>query len=144
LILEKFVVNKRFRPPIRLLVIAAVLIILGFVILPITSEPPEKVTAMTVLITGIPFLLVFVGILLTYIALIITLSRYFSGYISQKSLNPIFYACIIGIVAGIILMFQPIAKVLYTIGFIILLISLLSFIAVSHITARRELIETQE
>jgi hypothetical protein len=97
-----------------------------------------------VLITGIPFLLVFVGILLTYISLIVTVSRYYSGYITPKALNPIFYACIVGIVVGIILMFQPIAKVLYTIGFLILLFSLLSFMVVGHITPRREIIEAQE
>ncbi len=131
--------NKRFQPPKKLLVIAAVLLVLGFLILPVTSKPPAKVTAMTVLITGIPFLLVFVSILLTYIALIITASRYYSGYLSIKKFNIIFFGCMIGIVLGIFLMFQPVVRTLYTIGFLVLLFSLLSFMVISHISPRREM-----
>jgi SNF family Na+-dependent transporter len=135
---------KRFRPPIRLLIIAAILLISGLLVQPITSKPPEKVTATTVLITGIPFLLIFVAILLTYIALIVTISRYYSNNIAEKRFNPVFYACMAGIVIGIILMFQPFKLVLFTIGFLVLLFSLLSFIAVSHITPRKEAVEAQE
>ncbi len=38
------IVNKRFRPPYKLLAVALVLLIIGFVALPITSKPPAKVT----------------------------------------------------------------------------------------------------
>jgi hypothetical protein len=135
-------VNKRFRPPYKLLAIALVLLILGFIALPITSKPPEKVTATTVLITGIPFLLVFVAILLTYIAVIVTFSRYYSGYVSEKRFNPIFFTCMGGIVLGVILMFQPFVQILYTIGFLVLLFSLLSFMVVGHITPKKEMTDT--
>jgi hypothetical protein len=45
----ELIVSKRFRPPFKLLAIALVLLILGFLALPITSKPPAKVTATTVL-----------------------------------------------------------------------------------------------
>ncbi len=131
--------KKRFRPPFRLLAVALVSLILGFVALPITSKPPAKVTATTVLVTGIPFLLVFIAILLTYIALIATISRYYSGHISEKRFNPIFYVCMGGIVLGVIFMFQPFLQQLYTIGFLVLLFSLLSFMIVGHITPKKEM-----
>jgi len=137
-------VKKRFQPPIKLLVIAAVLLVLGFLILPITSKPPEKVTAMTVLTTGIPFLLVFVAILLTYIAIIITASRYFSGSVGEKGFLRVLYVCMSGIVIGILLMFQPYARALFTVGFLILLFSLFTFMLVSHITPRKQIAESQD
>ena len=115
----ELIVNKRFRPPFRLLAVALFLLIIGFVALPITSKPPAKVTATTVLITGIPFLFVFVAILLTYIAVIVTFSRYYSGHLSEKRFNPVFYTCMGGIVLGVILMFQPFFLKLYTIGFLV-------------------------
>ena len=137
-------VTKRFRPPTRLLIIAAILLISGLLVQPITSKPPEKVTATTVLITGIPFLLIFVAILMTYIAQIVAKSRYYSNHISEKRFNPVFYACMAGIVIGILMMFQPFKLVFFTIGFLVLLFSLLSFIAVSHITPRKEVVEAKE
>ncbi len=133
--------SKRFRPPFKLLAVALVLLIIGFVALPITSTPPAKVTATTVLITGIPFLFVFVGILLIYIAVIVTFSRYYSGYISEKRFNPVFYTCMGGIVLGVILMFQPFFLKLYTAGFLVLLFSLLTFMIVGHILPKKEMTE---
>jgi hypothetical protein len=135
-------VNKRFRPPFKLLAVALFLLIVGFVALPITSRPPEKVTALTVLITGIPFLFVFVAILLTYIAVIVTFSRYFSGHISEKHFNPVFYICVGGIVLGVIFMFQPFVQILYTVGFLVLLFSLLTFMIVGHIIPKKEMTES--
>lgn len=131
--------KRSFRPPYKLLAVALFFLVLGLAVHPITSEPPAKVTATTVLITGIPFLLVFISILLTYIAIIVTLSRYYSGRLPEKRFNPIFYACMAGIVLGIVMMFQAFLRTLYTAGFLILLFSLLTFIAVSHITPRKEL-----
>jgi len=137
----ELIVNKRFRPPFKLLAVALILLILGFIALPITSKPPTKVTATTVLITGIPFLLVFVAILLTYIAVIVTFSRYYSGHLAEKRFLPIFYTCMGGIVLGVILMFQPFILKLYTIGFLVLLVSLLSFMIVGHIIPKKEMTE---
>lgn len=130
--------NKRFHPPIRLLIVAALLLVCGFVAQPIVAAMPEKSSALGVLINGIPFLFIFVAILLTYIALIITLSRYYSGYVSEKRFKPVLFAPMVGIVLGVIFMFQPLMRELFTLGFIILLVSLLSFIAISHIVPKKE------
>ena len=136
--------EKRFRPPYKLLVVIVILLAAGFMVLPVTSKAPEKITAMTVLVSGVPFLLVFAAILLTYIGLIILISRYFNGYLLEKNFYRLFYTCMGGIVIGILFMFQPVTQSLYSIGFTLLLVSLLSFIAVSHITPRREAAEEEE
>jgi len=136
--------QKRFRPPYKLLVVVVILLAIGFLILPAATKAPDKITAMTVLISGIPFLFVFVAILLTYISLIIIIQRYYSGYMPEKRFNWLFFTCMGGIVIGILFMFQPFRQPLYPLGFLILLFSLLSFIAVSHITPRRKIAEEQE
>jgi hypothetical protein len=50
--------------------------------------------------------------------------------------RPIERALIIGIIVGIVGLFQPIAFVFYTVSFIILFISTLGFIFWSHIIPR--------
>jgi hypothetical protein len=83
-----------------------------------------------------------VAILLTYIAIIVTFSRYYSGYIPEKRFNPVFYTCMGGIVLGVFLMFQPFYLKLYTVGFLVLLFSLLTFMIVGHILPKKEMTET--
>jgi hypothetical protein len=46
-----------------------------------------------------------------------------------------------GIVLGVIMMFQPWALAIYRVGFSILLFSLLSFMVISHISPRPKTIE---
>lgn len=134
--------KKRLQPPLRLLGIAALLIVAGLIVLSLYRANPA-LPGTNVILNGIPFLLVFVGILLCYIALIVTASRYYSGYVSEKRYLPVLYACMGGIVAGILLMFQPFTRVLYTWGFLLLLLSLLSFMVVGHITPKKELVREE-
>jgi hypothetical protein len=56
--------------------------------------------------------------------------------ISENVYRPVERLLIAGIVLGVIGMFQPFAVILYTIGFIVLLVSTLSFIFWSHIVPR--------
>jgi len=135
-------VNKRFRPPFRLLIIAVISLVAGLILQSVYSANPE-IPGTNVLMNGLPFLLVFVGILLIYIGLIVTVSRYYSGYLPEKRFLPVFTACMIGIVLGILMMFQAFSPTLYTIGFLVLLFSLLSFMIVGHITPRKEQVRSE-
>lgn len=127
--------KSRFRPPIPLLVVAVVLLAIGLAalqVIPALSAALQK----NMFITAIPFLAIFISILLVYIGLIVTLSRWLNGWIPVKVYRPLFTLSVVGIVLGGLMMFQPWALVIYRIGFSVLLFSLLSFMVISHITPR--------
>jgi hypothetical protein len=90
---------------------------------------------------AVPFLAIFIAILLLYIGLIVTLSRAFSGFIPARIYRVLFTVAVVGIVLGVIMMFQPWALAIYRVGFSILLFSLLSFMVISHISPRQKTIE---
>jgi hypothetical protein len=56
--------------------------------------------------------------------------------ISELVFRPIERLLIAGIVLGVIGMFQPFVMLFYTLGFILLFVSLLSYIAWSHVVPR--------
>jgi hypothetical protein len=134
-------VEKRFRPPITLLIIAAVLLVVGLVMNSLMSTLSEDVLRDNLMIMAIPFLAIFIAILLFYIGLINTLMRAFSGHIPPRVYRVLFGAAVVGIVLGVIMMFQPWALAIYRVGFMILLVSLLSFMVISHISPRQKTIE---
>jgi hypothetical protein len=84
------------------------------------------------------FIVGFLAILFIFIYFIFFLSRRLGGNISQQTYSLIEGVIIAGIVLGIVGMFQPWAMDAYWIGFHVLLVSLLSFIAWSHITPKSE------
>jgi hypothetical protein len=134
-------VEKRFRPPIPLLIIAAVLLVVGLVLNSLMSSFSEEVLRDNLMIMAVPFLAIFIAILLLYIGLIVTLSRAFSGHIPARIYRVLFTVAVVGIVLGVIMMFQPWALAVYRVGFSILLFSLLSFMVISHISPRQKTIE---
>lgn len=135
--------KKRFRFPITLPVIATVLLVLGLLAGPfINARATPEQLADNILLSAIPFVLVFVGILLYFITLIVIVARLLDNNISAR-LHGIFLSILIaGIVLGILGMFQPWLFQAYKYGFILLLFSTLGFIVWSHVTPRRE--QTQE
>lgn len=133
--------EKRFRPPIPLLIIAAVLIVAGLLLNSSMNSLGENLVRNNMIILALPFLAIFIGILLSYIALIITLSRAFTGVISARIYQVLFSASVAGIVLGVIMMFQPWALAAYRVGFSILLGSLLSFMVISHISPRPKTVD---
>jgi hypothetical protein len=134
-------VEKRFRPPIPLLIIASVLLIVGLVMNNLMSSFSEDILRDNLMIMAVPFLAIFIAILLFYIGLISTLSRAFSGHIPARIYRVLFTIAVVGIVLGVIMMFQPWALAIYRVGFSILLVSLLSFMVISHISPRPRTIE---
>jgi hypothetical protein len=96
---------------------------------------PEQL-ASNVLLSAIPFILIFVAIILTFITLIVVLASTLSNNIPLRIYKPVERVLIAGIVLGIIGMFQPWAFIAYRIGFFVLLISTLGFIVWSHIVPK--------
>ena len=126
---------RRPRAPIALPVIAALLIVFGFVASRlIPTLVTEQQLATNVLLSAIPFILIFVGILLLYITLIVLVASSLNGLVSQRAFRIVTRVIIAGILLGILGMFQPWVMAFYTRGFSVLLIATLSYILWSHVT----------
>lgn len=126
---------RRPRAPIALPAIAAALIVLGFVasrVIPTMAT--EQQMATNVLLSAIPFILIFVGILLFYITLIVLVASALNGLVAPRVHTIITRVIIAGILLGIFGMFQPWVMAFYTRGFSVLLISTLAYILWSHVT----------
>lgn len=132
--------RSRPRVPIGLLISIAILLILGSVAGPlIRSNFTEKERAANVFLEAIPFILIFVAIILTFISAIALTASVLNDNIPRRTHQFVERIIIFGIVGGVIGMFQPWWFLAYKYGFSVLLISTLSFILWSHIRPRRAL-----
>lgn len=131
--------KPRLRIPVGLFIAIVVTLILGLVAGPIINAlTTEKQRATNVLLSAIPFILIFVAILLAFISLIYMSASLLNDNISARIHHFIEMTLIVGIVLGVIGMFQPWLMVFYTYGFIVLLVSTLGFIWWSHIKPKGE------
>ena len=124
--------------PIKLLVAAAAVFGLSFAARPLIDAviPPEQATT-DVLIIAIPFLLIFVPIILAYMAVIVFVGKVLKERVPEAVHRAIEYVFIAGIALGILSMFQPWLFSLFKIGFLVLLASTLGFILWSHVSMKR-------
>ncbi len=90
-----------------------------------------------VLFNAIPFFGAFVGILLLFILLIVTVAIRFNGKIPGRTYSTMEKLIIAGIVFGTACLFNPWSFVPYRYGFLLLLASTLSFIVWSHVLPPR-------
>lgn len=126
---------RRPHAPVALPAIAVLLIVLGFVasrVIPAVAT--EQQLSTNVLLSAIPFILIFVGILLLYITLIVLVASALNGLVSPRVYNIITRVIIAGILLGILGMFQAVNMAFYTYGFPVLLYSTLAYILWSHVT----------
>ena len=131
--------KRRLRLPVGLFIAIAVTLILGLVAKPvITSLTTEKQRATNVLLSALPFILIFVSILLVFISLIKMSASVLNDHISERMYRIIETVLIAGIVLGVVGMFQPWLMILYKVGFMVLLVSTLGFIWWSHVKPKRE------
>ena len=131
---------SRPRVPLGLPISVAILLILGSIAGPlIRSNFTEKERAANVFLEAIPFILIFVAIILTFITLIALTASVLNDNIPRRTHQLVERFIIFGIVGGVIGMFQPWWFLAYKYGFSVLLISTLSFILWSHIRPRRAL-----
>jgi hypothetical protein len=130
--------KRRLRIPVGLFIAIAVTFILGLIATPaIKALTTEEQRSTNVLLSAIPFILIFVAILLTFISLINMSASVLNDYISAKIHRIIETILIAGIVLGIFGMFQPWLMILYKVGFMVLLVSTLGFIWWSHIRPKK-------
>jgi hypothetical protein len=131
---------SRPRIPLGLPISIAILLILGSIAGPlIRANFTEKERAANVFLEAIPFILIFVAIILTFITLIVLTASVLNDNIPRRTHQFVERIIIFGIVGGVIGMFQPWWFLAYKYGFSVLLISTLSFIVWSHIRPRRAL-----
>jgi hypothetical protein len=124
--------------PVKLLVSAAVVLILSPIARPVieTLATKEQVSQ-NVLLTAIPFVLFFVSLVLVYMALIVFAGKLLSNRVPEGVYRTIEYVLIAGIALGVVGMFQPWLFALFKISFFVLLLSTLSFILWSHVALKR-------
>lgn len=131
---------SRPRVPLGLPISVAILLILGSIAGPlIRSNFTEKERAANVFLEAIPFILIFVAIILTFITLIVLVASVLNDNIPRRTHQFVERIIIFGIVGGVVGMFQPWWFLAYKYGFSVLLISTLAFILWSHIRPKREL-----
>lgn len=131
---------SRPRVPLGLPISVAILLVLGSIAGPlIRSNFTEKERAANVFLEAIPFILIFVAIILTFITLITLVASVLNDNIPRRTHHLVERIIIFGIVGGVIGMFQPWWFLAYKYGFSVLLIATLSFILWSHIRPKREL-----
>lgn len=130
--------KKRTRVPIGMPIAAAVCLALGLVALPIVDNLDDQQISRNVILAAIPFILIFVSILLLFMTAIWLAAARLNDRISGALYEPIERLIIGGILLGVFFMFQPWLFLLFKPGFFILLFSTLSFIAWSHIRPKTE------
>ena len=136
---------SRPKVPVILLVIIVVLFILGLLAGPfISSRATPEQLADNVLLNAIPFLLIFVSILLAFITVIVIVGSMLNHNVPPRIYKIIESLLIAGIVLGVIGMFQPWLFQAYKYGFLLLLVSLLLFMVWSHVAPRSELVQEEE
>jgi hypothetical protein len=139
MVLGVIMAKNRIRLPIGLFIAIAVTLVSGLVARPVImalTTPKQRAT--NVLLSAIPFILIFVAILLAFISLINISMGILNGRISPRVFLFVERVLIAGIALGIFGMFQPWLMIFYKYGFIVLLVSTLGFIWWSHIRPKRE------
>lgn len=135
---------SRPRIPTKLLIVIGVLLILGIAAGQyVNNAMTEEQLADNVFINAVPFVLIFAAIILTFIAIIYVVASMLDNNISSRAHRIIEQVLIVGIVLGVVGMFQPWLFEGYKYGFVLLLISTLFFILWSHITPKRELVQEE-
>jgi hypothetical protein len=131
--------KRRLRIPVGLFIAIVVTLILGLVASPVIQAlTTEKQRISNILLSALPFILIFVAILLAFISLINMSSSVLNDHISLRIYLVIERILIAGIVLGVVGMFQPWLMIFYKIGFMVLLVSTLGFIWWSHVKPKRE------
>lgn len=125
---------SRPRVPIGLPIAAVVLLVLGLVAIPyVQANFSEEQLTENVLLNAIPFILIFLSIILAFMTLVWAAASSLSGNVSRRIYRPIELALMAGIALGTIGMFQPWVQAFFSGGFYLLLVSTLGFILWSHI-----------
>jgi hypothetical protein len=125
---------SRYLGPMKWLGGAALIAILIGLILPsiLNTLLSEEVRA-SVLANALPFFAIFIGILLLFILLIVLVALRYNGKVPTRTYRGIELTIVVGILFGVICLFQSFSFVPYRYGFLLLLVATLGFILWSHV-----------
>jgi uncharacterized membrane protein YiaA len=125
------------RPPFALVITAVVLVVIGQLFRPVGGMFISKEALDNdIFLLAIPFLSIFIAIILSFIFCIAMVARALNLKVSRRLYRTIEAVILAGIALGIIGMFQPWVLEAYSIGFDVLLVSTLAFIVWSHVVPR--------
>jgi Na+/melibiose symporter-like transporter len=122
--------------PNRILVVAAALVIAALITGPLINGLSDKDRADNALLTGVPFILAFVALVLVFIYVIIAVAKALNNQIPQRTYQVIERIIIAGVVVGVVGMFQPWVLGGYQAGFLLLIACFITFNIWSHISPR--------
>ncbi|MDX1615282.1 MAG: hypothetical protein R3300_13290 [Candidatus Promineifilaceae bacterium] len=131
--------TKETQVPRGLPISGAILLILGLVAQPlIDATATEEQLARNVLLSAIPFILIFIAIVIFYMTLVWFAASQLNERVPNRTYRPIELGLMGGIVLGIFFMFQPWIFALFRIGFFVLLAATLGYILWSHVRPKVE------
>lgn len=125
---------RRYWGPIKWLGgIAIIAIVFGILFPILTGSIADEGTRNSVLFQAIPFVAFFIAVLLLYILIIVLVALRYNGKMPRRLYRPVELLTVIGILGGVVLLFQSLHFVGYRYGFVMLLGSTLAFILWSHV-----------
>jgi len=126
--------SSKYLGPIKRLGGIALILFAFAIIFPIIGNAIfSEETRKGVFINAIPFFSAFIGILLLFVLVIVLVAKRYNGKVPLRCHSAIERTLVIGILAGVVFLFQPFSIVPYRYGFLLLLVSTLSFILWSHV-----------
>jgi len=135
---------SKYIPPIKYLGSAAIILLITGISLPsILGIFLDEDRLQGVLIKALPFLGVFLCILMLFILLIFMVAMRLNTKLPYRTHRPIEVLTIFGIFTGVFFLFQPWQLIGYQYGFLWLLVSTLTFILWSHVVPRSARIEQE-
>ena len=122
------------RTLVRFAIAIAVALAFGGLFKLYTDSQLSEEKQQEVLIKAIPFVAVFVSIVLVFVCLIVMVAIAFGGKVPQRAYRPIEMIIIAGILIGVVGLFQGWKLFTYEYGFLLLLVSVMAFMVWSHLT----------
>ena len=127
----------KYAAPIRILGTSALVALVIAIIFPALRDGiADERTRNGVLMQAIPFFAIFAAILLLYILLGYLIAYRLNGKVPNRTYSGIETTMVLGILVGVVLLFQPIHFVGYRYGFLLVLGSLIGFMLWSHVVGR--------
>lgn len=117
--------------------IALALFVVAVAFSTVVPSMVDDATRRSVLFNALPFFFAFVGVLLLFILLIVLVALRFNGRIPGRTYKSVELLIIAGILFGTVCLFNPWHFVPYRYGFLLVLVSTLSFILWSHVLPPR-------
>jgi len=125
--------RRLIRTLIGFIIAIAVVLAFGGLFKLYTESQMSDEQQQEVLIKGIPYVTIFVALILAFAGIIVLVAIRFDGRVPQRSYRPIEALFVAGILIGVVGLFQGWKLFAYEYGFLLLLFSLAAFMIWSHV-----------